>query len=766
MFSALKFPITADNRTAAAFGVLKSDLKGVNGVLLGINAKAKQVGRSMRNIGLGLSAGITAPLGLLAGQSLRLFDQQAQAQAAVQQALLSTKGAAGKTADELFRAASGMQALTTFGDEDILRNVTAPLLTFTKVSGPIFDRAQANILDMATLMKIDLKSASILVGKALNDPIAGLSALSRTGVQFSEDQKKVIKALVATGDVAGAQALILDELESQFGGQAAAAAKVGLGPMKQLSNAIGDVKEQLGKEVASFLPVLVEKVQSAVDWFAQLSPEVKSNIVVFGGLAAAVGPVLGILGFAVTGIASLTGALTAMGLALLANPILAIIAAVAGGAILIFRNWDGISSWFAGLWGRVKSGASAGWAAIKATIAQYTPEWLTDAWDGVSGWFTGLWGRVSVATATGWEIIKVLLSGQYSPSQLIYGLWSGIGDWFRALGPELTAAFASLWEAIKAEVSSWPGRMVQAGKDMIAGLFSGLNGADVSSSTEALGLSIGRNLSLGAATGMKRGKPQIEAASREIADFLATTTEDSLGIQSPSRVFMEIGKNVVAGLGIGMRDNADLAANEMSQITNGLVKSSQVGGQMTSSLVQGFSGVLRGITSAKDALSQFLTQLGSQALTSGLNSLFSSFGGGGKGGGFLSGLFGGGGGGFLSGLFGSANGNVFSGGNVVPFARGGIVNGPTLFPMSGQKTGLMGEAGPEAVMPLTRLSNGKLGVATNTGQQRAAAAPAPQITMNPNFILELDADAIGDKYMSGPAGERAVRKQVAVIRSA
>lgn len=69
----------------------------------------------------------------------------------------------------------------------------------------------------------------------------------------------------------------------------------------------------------------------------------------------------------------------------------------------------------------------------------------------------------------------------------------------------------------------------------------------------------------------------------------------------------------------------------------------------------------------------------------------------------------------LGGLFGSKNGNVFRNGNVVPFAKGGVVNKPTLFPMK-NGTGLMGEAGAEAIMPLKR-KNGKLGVeATNTNQ--------------------------------------------------
>jgi hypothetical protein len=69
----------------------------------------------------------------------------------------------------------------------------------------------------------------------------------------------------------------------------------------------------------------------------------------------------------------------------------------------------------------------------------------------------------------------------------------------------------------------------------------------------------------------------------------------------------------------------------------------------------------------------------------------------------------------LSGVLGNANGNAFMGGNVVPFARGGVVGSPTMFPMAGGRTGLMGEAGPEAIMPLKRGKDGKLGVASEGG---------------------------------------------------
>jgi len=96
-------------------------------------------------------------------------------------------------------------------------------------------------------MGTDLKSAAVQVGTALNDPILGVSALARSGIQFSEDQKKMIKSLVDTGKHAEAQRVILKELESQFGGAAKAGAQGLGGALSQLGNAFGDMLETLAK---------------------------------------------------------------------------------------------------------------------------------------------------------------------------------------------------------------------------------------------------------------------------------------------------------------------------------------------------------------------------------------------------------------------------------------------------------------------------------------------------------------------------------------
>ena len=85
----------------------------------------------------------------------------------------------------------------------------------------------------------------------------------------------------------------------------------------------------------------------------------------------------------------------------------------------------------------------------------------------------------------------------------------------------------------------------------------------------------------------------------------------------------------------------------------------------------------------------------------------------------------------------SANGNAFIGGNVIPFAKGGVVSSPTMFPMAGGSSGLMGENGAEAVMPLSRDSSGKLGI------------KALSSSTNGNIInITVNNEAGGDGYVA------------------
>jgi hypothetical protein len=178
-------------------------------------------------------------------ESIRLANEQALQELKLGAVLKSTGFSAGYTADQLKRMAAEFQKTTNFGDEMTLSGM-AILATFKQVRGEAFEKATKAAMDMSVIMGQDLKSSIVQVGKALNDPTVGLTALGRVGVTFTQQQKDMIKSLQASGDIMGAQKIILSELQSQFSGAAEAARDADKG-ITALKNAYGDLLEQIGK---------------------------------------------------------------------------------------------------------------------------------------------------------------------------------------------------------------------------------------------------------------------------------------------------------------------------------------------------------------------------------------------------------------------------------------------------------------------------------------------------------------------------------------
>ncbi len=216
-----------------------------------MNTSVDQAGLSFARM-TPLIMGVVAAVAALATASAvalnKFVDATSEAeanQAQLAAALKSTKGASGQTIETLNAHAAALQSLTTYED-DTVNSAQAMLLTFTKVSGDIFPKATEAAADLAARMGTDLTSATMQVGKALQDPIRGISALSRAGIQFSEDQKEMIKSFVAANDIMGAQKIILGELETQFGGSAEAARATLGGAITALQNAFGNLFEVSG----------------------------------------------------------------------------------------------------------------------------------------------------------------------------------------------------------------------------------------------------------------------------------------------------------------------------------------------------------------------------------------------------------------------------------------------------------------------------------------------------------------------------------------
>ncbi len=263
-----------------------------------------KVGTKIRNFGAGVSLGLTAPLVLAAKQSVTAWNEQVDAIQKVEAALASTGGVSGQTSENLQKMASELQGITTFGDEAVL-SMQAVLLTFTNIRGQRFEQATTAILNVATALGMDLKSAALQVGKALNDPRQGITALSRAGIQFSDVQKANIKQMVEMGDVAGAQGIILKELETQFGGIAEAMAKTPTGQWTVAMNALGDAMEQVGAIILPYLTQLAAVIKDVALAFQALPESTRTTIVVLAGMVAVIGPVLTGIGLMVQGLGAL-----------------------------------------------------------------------------------------------------------------------------------------------------------------------------------------------------------------------------------------------------------------------------------------------------------------------------------------------------------------------------------------------------------------------------------------------------------------------------
>lgn len=212
-------------------------------------------------VGVGVAAGIGAAavaVGALAVSTTKDLMRVERLGAQTNAVIKATGGAAGRSRAQVDAMAQKLERMTGAEAEAVTEGQNM-LLTFKNIKGKQFDTATKSMLDMGVAMNkgslqgLDLQKTSILMGKALNDPIKGLTALSRVGVSFTDKQKKQIKAMQEAGDMAGAQKVILKELKSEFGGAAKAAGQTTEGMWAKIQNTFGNIAEAV---LSNALPVL------------------------------------------------------------------------------------------------------------------------------------------------------------------------------------------------------------------------------------------------------------------------------------------------------------------------------------------------------------------------------------------------------------------------------------------------------------------------------------------------------------------------------
>ena len=708
-------------------------------------AKFERTGQNMRGIGTKLSVALTAPLTAFAATAIPAAVESQQALAQVDAALNSMGPVAGRTSAQLQKLAGDLQNISLFDDDDILKSVSANLLTFGNISDTAFDRAQLAATNLSARLGQDLQSSAIQVGKALNDPVKGVTALTRVCVSFTAAQKEQIKAMASVGDMAGAQSIILGELEKQFGG--AAKAQRDATPNAAMEQQWRSFQEVTGGIALTVLPKLTGALTSVLAGFNNLSPGTQTFIVGGAAAAAALGPLLfglgamlpllatvggslvlttaGLFGFAVSEAAAATGsfalgtalraagtsfltfatgalsaAIPAIGSLLIAlAPILIPLAAVTAAVGLVYlawKNWDQIKPYI----DAVGAAISGWWNAnvqpiltlvgdkVKAVVAlfeEYFGGHIANVVKLVSALFNGDFKGA-------WEAMKNIVTGAINGALKI----------FQTFAPNVFRALKSLAQ-----------NLVTVGRDIIAGLVSGISAnaaavwnalknvvlAGVNNVKAFLGIKspsrvfheIGGNITDGLAEGIIGGIPDVDEAmgqlAKAVADAAPQWTVDINGGPTP------IGLPNIEGVGGERADSAQSDGtpdNESGSGDGPAAQTPEVEAQWREGFQRTFA---EGVRAALDGdlggfMKNFLSNIAERAFTDGLNAVSDFLGS------LLQSVFGDSGGGGSGGSLGEGLGgllsSIFAGG----YSTGGMI------PLG--KFGVVGENGPEPVISTSR----------------------------------------------------------------
>lgn len=434
----------------------------------------------------GKKAGIT---GLLIGAPLLASAHAAEEAEVANRRLANVFAQMGDKSGEAARLsseyASKLQMQIGIEDEVIMA-AQAKIATFKHVSSEtarmagVFDRATEAAFDMQAAGFGDAAQNAVQLGKALESPTQGINALRRSGITFTDQERKKIAQLERSGQILKAQKIILAAVETQVKGTAAATATQG----QKTKIALGEIMESAGKAFLPMMNQVLNKIaqvsQRVIAWMdknpklaktilmivagaAALSLAVSALSFSFGGLMKAVSFTSNTFGFffkllkAVTyqnaaatiqtklatastvfqGIATkiASGTMAAFKFVMMAvnavmamNPFVLIAIAVVAVSVLIYKNWDKIKAFFIALWDKIKTVFSNAWNFVKNLFFKYDPVGIIiKNWDKIKGFFGNLWEGIKGKFLGFFEFLWKLPARMFEGGKnLIKAVWEGI----------------------------------------------------------------------------------------------------------------------------------------------------------------------------------------------------------------------------------------------------------------------------------------------------------------------------------------------------
>ncbi len=495
-----------------------SDTSGLSKGINEANSSAKGFGKTLGSVAKGgaIAAG-AAGVGALVftlKTGIGEFQEATKVAAQTEATIKSTGGAANVSAGHVSSLAESLMKKSGVDDEAIASGENL-LLTFTNVrnevgkGNDIFDQATTAALDMSVALGTDMKTSAMQLGKALNDPVAGMTKLTKSGVTFTDAQKEQVKAMVEAGDTMGAQKIILAELNKEFGGSAEAVGKT-------LPGQISILKESFNNFAGMLVGKLVPYVERAMAALQENWPQIQAALstawTIIQPILAALGEAFKAVGQIIVGVVGLIrdnwGTIGPI-VQLVADSIKLTFDLIAGilRTIAALLRGDWAQAWeefknvistavdliksrielallplkmvLEALWNGIKTAAETAWNALKTVILGVV--------DGIKSSLTEKWNAIKTAVETAVNLLKTALETAWNAIKTVVETASGgvktavnavktAFDAAKSAGSALAGFFEGAWDKATSAAKT-AASVVSGGVDAVKGAFDGAKGA-------------------------------------------------------------------------------------------------------------------------------------------------------------------------------------------------------------------------------------------------------------------------------------------------
>lgn len=513
-----------------------------------------ETGKKMTAVGKGLTMGVTLPLvglGVVAVNAASNLDESMNKVKVVfgdsAEAVVDFSSTAAVNLGMSQQAA--LEAAGTFGNlfTSMGMGVEPAADMSTGLVQLASDLASFNNLDPAEALE---KLRSGLVGET--EPLRALGVnLTAAAVKAKALEMGLAGATGKLTPAALAQAryaLILEQTKNAQGDFARTSDGFA-NSMRTLKAQFVDAAAGIGTLLLPYVTQLVGWIQQGIGWFQGLNPEMQKWVVIIGVVAAALGPAIMIIGSLVSALGTILPIVGAVA-GVLTFPLIAIIAAVIAVVALLAAAWKNN-------WGDIQGKTATVVAWIKTTVQNFLAA-LQAFWDAH--------GAQIIATVTAiWDVIVAVFKRVFDILKTLFAVWQAAfsGDW-RKFGELLRELWEKAWKLMVDLLKGYFTLIVKAFNDLWPKIKTWFTSMDWGA--------LGKAMIEGIGAGITKAAGILKDIIKKVIDAAIKAAKGLLGIQSPSKVFMEMGKNVMLGMAEGIGDWGDLPEVKVTKTVRGMVE--------------------------------------------------------------------------------------------------------------------------------------------------------------------------------------------------